>query len=344
MIMTVLVAVVAVILFILFICFIAVGIKDDSPTLAFVGFILSILLGVAIVAYVQSDNQAEPVTVETESTKTEIEKNVDDTITDMDKNSEITEKQSATEEIKLGWIIIIMLVVFSPALFVIIPDVIEDIIDFISDLIEVCFPKDKKENGIYEKAMEEILGYSTGSTKNVPPSKSIPMPKQKKEVNINKLGEKDSKIAYIVWAVKFLNDQGKESYTRKLENYYIPEIVQAYEQYQKVKSFNVKEMTTEAKKHYEKIVDLSCKVARAEVKKAAGEIVMDMDCNADVCEDIYKKDGYTSMKEELSDIPKEEKPKKKQEKTLHAKSISRDTMIIWDSDYVFNDDMDKPIW
>lgn len=48
-----------------------------------------------------------------------------------------------------------------------------------------------------------------------------------------------------------------------------------------------------------KIVDLSYKVANVEVKKAAGEIVMDMDCNADVCENIYKKDGYSSMQEEF---------------------------------------------
>ena len=46
-------------------------------------------------------------------------------------------------------------------------------------------------------------------------------------------------------------------------------------------------------------VDLSYKVANVEVKKAAGEIVMDMDCNADVCENIYKKDGYSSMQEEF---------------------------------------------
>lgn len=46
--------------------------------------------------------------------------------------------------------------------------------------------------------------------------------------------------------------------------------MQAYEQYQKVKSFHVKEMTAEAKKHYEKIVDLSYKVANVEVKKSSG--------------------------------------------------------------------------
>ena len=83
--------------------------------------------------------------------------------------------------------------------------------------------------------------------------KKIPTPKQKKGINIDKLAEKDSKIAYIVWAVKFLNDQGKESYTRKLKNYYIPEIMQAYKQYQKVKSFHVKEMTAEAKSIMKKL-------------------------------------------------------------------------------------------
>lgn len=143
------------------------------------------------------------------------------------------------------------------------------------------------------------------------------------------MAEKDSKIAYIVWAVKFLNDQGKENYTRKLESYYIPEIMQAYEQYQNVKSFHVKEMTAEAKKHYEKIVDLSYKVANVEVKKAAGEIVMDMDCNADVCEDIYKRDGYSSMQEEMQEPHTTEK---KKEQTLHAKAINKDTYTFWTSE------------
>ena len=105
--------------------------------------------------------------------------------------------------------------------------------------------------------------------------------------------------------------------------------MQAYEQYQKVKNFHVKEMTAEAKKHYEKIVDLSYKVANVEVKKAAGEIVMDMDCNADVCEDIYKRDGYSSMQEEMQEPHTAEK---KKEQTLHAKAISKDTYTFWTSE------------
>ena len=173
------------------------------------------------------------------------------------------------------------------------------------------------------------MWFNTSRNNFNPFIKKIPTPKQKKGINIDKLAEKDSKIAYIVWAVKFLNDQGKESYTRKLKNYYIPEIMQAYEQYQKVKSFHVKEMTAEAKKHYEKIVDLSYRVANVEVKKAAGEIVMDMDCNADVCEDIYKRDGYSSMQEEMQEPHTAEK---KKEQTLHAKAISKDTYTFWTSE------------
>lgn len=183
------------------------------------------------------------------------------------------------------------------------------------------FFKKKKET-----ALESII---KETDEDNPLIKKISTSKQKKEINIDKLAEKDSKIAYIVWAVNFLNDQEKENYTRKLESYYIPEIMQAYEQYQKVKSFHVKEMTAEAKKHYEKIVNLSYRVANVEVKKAAGEIVMDMDCNADVCEDIYKRDGYSSMQEEMQEPHTAEK---KKEQTLYAKAISKDTYTFWTSE------------
>lgn len=220
--------------------------------------------------------------------------------------------------------IVVMLVLFSPLLLFIGLDLIEDIIDCSSDFVGTCFLKKKKET-----TTEEFVREANENSEDNPFIKKIPTPKQKKGINIDKLAEKDSKIAYIVWAVKFLNDQGKESYTRKLESYYIPEIMQAYEQYQKVKSFHVKEMTTEAKKHYEKIVDLSYKVANVEVKKAAGEIVMDMDCNADVCEDIYRRDGYCSMQEEIQESHTTEK---KKEQTLHAKAINKDTYTFWTSE------------
>lgn len=224
----------------------------------------------------------------------------------------------------MGTIIIIMLIIFSPALLFILLGLIDCITDSTVDLIEICFSKKNKET-----KTEKFVREANENSEDNPFIKKIPTPKQKKGINIDKLAEKDSKIAYIVWAVKFLNDQGKESYTRKLESYYIPEIMQAYEQYQKVKSFHVKEMTTEAKKHYEKIVDLSYKVANVEVKKAAGEIVMDMDCNADVCEDIYRRDGYCSMQEEIQESHTAEK---KKEQTLHAKAINKDTYTFWTSE------------
>lgn len=268
-------------------------------------------------------------TVETETAKVETDKAVEELIDSFkgedsvegEKSSETSEE---TEGIGMGTIIIIMLIIFSPALLFIGLDLIGDIIDCSSDFVGTCFLKKKEKTTI-----EEFVREANENSEDNPFIKKIPTPKQKKGINIDKLAEKDSKIAYIVWAVKFLNDQGKESYTRKLESYYIPEIMQAYEQYQKVKSFHVKEMTAEAKKHYEKIVDLSYKVANVEVKKAAGEIVMDMDCNADVCEDIYKRDGYCSMQEEIQESHTAEK---KKEQALHAKAISKDTYVFWTSE------------
>ena len=283
--------------------------------------------------YVQSDIQIKPEvskTVETETTKVETDKAVEELIAsfkgeDSAEGEKSSETSEETEGVGMGTIIIIVLVVFSPALLFILLDLIDGITDFTVDLIEICFPKKKKET-----ALESII---KETDEDNPFIKKISTSKQKKEINIDKLAEKDSKIAYIVWAVKFLNDQGKENYTRKLESYYISEIMQAYEQYHKVKNFHVKEMTAEAKKHYEKIVDLSYKVANVEVKKAAGEIVMDMDCNADVCEDIYKRDGYCSMQEEIEKSNSEKHmSEKKKEQTLHAKTISKDTYVFWTSE------------
>ncbi|HBM34332.1 MAG TPA: hypothetical protein DD395_09635 [Lachnospiraceae bacterium] len=329
MITTTFVAILAVILFILFLCIILAGITNGDTTMAFVGFILTLLLGFGIAVYTSSDTVTKPEvtkTVETETTKVEIDKaaeklialfNGEDSV-EGEKSSETSEE---TEGVGMGTIIIIMLIIFSPALLFIGLDLIEDIIDCSSDFVGTCFLKKKKET-----ALESII---KETDEDNPLIKKISTSKQKKEINIDKLAEKDSKIAYIVWAVNFLNDQEKENYTRKLESYYIPEIMQAYEQYQKVKSFHVKEMTAEAKKHYEKIVNLSYRVANVEVKKAAGEIVMDMDCNADVCEDIYKRDGYSSMQEEMQEPHTAEK---KKEQTLYAKAISKDTYTFWTSE------------
>ena len=288
-----------------------------------------ILAGITYFAGIHNKEVINTETVEAESTKTETDNAVEELI-DSFKGEDSVESQKdseASEEAEgdnLLITIIAMLVIFSPVLLFMVSELIEDVINFISDLIEICFPKKNKET-----TTKEFVRETNENSEDNPFIKKIPTPKQKKGINIDKLAEKDSKIAYIVWAVKFLNDQGKESYTRKLESYYIPEIMQAYEQYQKVKSFHVKEMTTEAKKHYEKIVDLSYKVANVEVKKAAGEIVMDMDCNADVCEDIYKRDGYSSMQEEIQESHTAEK---KKEQTLHAKTISKDTYVFWTSE------------
>lgn len=327
MIITILITIVAVILFILFLCIILAGITNGDTTMAFVGFILTLLLGFGIAVYTSSDTVTKPEvtkTVETETTKVEIDKAVEELIAlfngeDSVEGEKSSETSEETERVGMGTIIIIMLIIFSPALLFIGLDLIEDIIDCSSDFVGTCFLKKKKET-----TTEEFVRETNENSEDNPFIKKIPTTKQKKGNDIDKLAEKDSKIAYIVWAVKFLNDQGKESYTRKLKNYYIPEIMQAYEQYQKVKSFHVKEMTAEAKKHYEKIVDLSYRVANVEIKKAAGEIVMDMDCNADVCEDIYKRDGYSSMQEEMQEPHTAEK---KKEQTLHAKAIDKDLYI-----------------
>lgn len=331
MIITILVIIVALILFISFICTIFAGIANDDSTLVFGGFILTVLLCLGMVAYLSSDTLTEPAatkTTEVESTTTETDV-VKNLITSFrGENSVESQKDSETSKETEGdnllRTIVVMLIIFSPVLLLMVLELIEDIIDCSSDFVGTCFLKKKEKTTI-----EEFVREANENSEDNPFIKKIPTPKQKKEINIDKLAEKDSKIAYIVWAVKFLNDQGKESYTRKLESYYIPEIMQAYEQYQKVKSFHVKEMTAEAKKHYEKIVDLSYKVANVEVKKAAGEIVMDMDCNADVCEDIYKRDGYCSMQEEIQESHTAEK---KKEQALHAKAISKDTYVFWTSE------------
>lgn len=332
MIITILITIVAVILFILFLCTILAGITNDDATQAFVGIILAVVLCFGMGAYISSDTPTEPAatkTTEVESTTTGTDKAAKNLIASFrGENSIESQKDSETSEeaegVSMGTIIIIMLIIFSPALLFIGLDLIEDIINCSSDFVGTRFLKKKEET-----TTEEFVRETNENSEDNPFIKKIPTPKQKKGINIDKLAEKDSKIAYIVWAVKFLNDQGKESYTRKLENYYIPEIMQAYEQYQKVKNFHVKEMTAEAKKHYEKIVDLSYRVANVEVKKAAGEIVMDMDCNADVCEDIYKRDGYSSMQEEMQEPHTAEK---KKEQTLHAKAIDKDLYTFWTSE------------
>lgn len=199
-----------------------------------------ILAGITYFAGIHNKEVINTETVEAESTKTETDNAVEELI-DSFKGEDSVESQKdseASEEAEgdnLLITIIAMLVIFSPVLLFMVSELIEDVINFISDLIEICFPKKNKET-----TTKEFVRETNENSEDNPFIKKIPTPKQKKGINIDKLAEKDSKIAYIVWAVKFLNDQGKESYTRKLKNYYIPEIMQAYEQYQKVKSFHVK--------------------------------------------------------------------------------------------------------
>ena len=147
----------------------------------------------------------------------------------------------------------------------------------------------KKEKA--SKTEQDEMGFSEESFSNATTEKKT----------LKNLAASDSKVEYILWAVNYLDENGKADNTRKLKNYYIPEILKAQEQFKKIKSFGMDEMTTEAKKHYKKIISLAYSVAKAEVKKAASEILMYMDCNADVCEDIYKKDGYSSMREEIQE-------------------------------------------
>lgn len=176
----------------------------------------------------------------------------------------------------------------------------------------------KKEKA--SKTEQDEMGFSEESFSNATTEKKT----------LKNLAASDSKVEYILWAVNYLDENGKADNTRKLKNYYIPEILKAQEQFKKIKSFGMDEMTTEAKKHYKKIISLAYSVAKAEVKKAASEILMDMDCNADVCEDIYKKDGYSSMREEIEKNNSEKHmSEKKKEKTFHARSIDRDTLIFW---------------
>ena len=179
----------------------------------------------------------------------------------------------------------------------------------------------KKEKAT--KTEQDEMGFSEESFPNATTEKKT----------LKNLAASDSKVEYILWAVNYLDENGKADNTRKLKNYYIPEILKAQAQFKKIKSFGMDEMTTEAKKHYKKIISLAYSVAKAEVKKAAGEIVMDMDCNADVCEDIYKRDGYSSMQEEIEKNNSEKHmSEKKKEKTFHARSVDRDTLIFWTSE------------
>lgn len=47
------------------------------------------------------------------------------------------------------------------------------------------------------------------------------------EKMLKNMASSDSKVKYILWAVNYLDQNGKADNTRKLKNYYIPEILKA---------------------------------------------------------------------------------------------------------------------
>ena len=223
MIITILITIVAVILFILFLSIILAGIADDNATMAFIGIILTLLLCFGIAEYLSSNTLTEPAAtktteVESATTETDVVKNLiasfrgEDSV-EGEKSSETSEEtegdsllrtiiSSETSKETEGDIllraIVVMLVLFSLVLLFIGLDLIEDIIDCSSDFVGTCFLKKKEE-----PTTEEFVREMEENSEDNPFIKKIPTPKQKKEIDIDKLAEKDSKIAYIVWAVNF---------------------------------------------------------------------------------------------------------------------------------------------
>lgn len=195
------ITIVAVILFMLFLCLILAGVTDGNTTMAFVGYILAVLLGLGVAVYTFSDTLTEPAatkTTEVESTTTETDKAAKNLITSF-RGEDAVESEKASEETEgdnLLITIIAMLVIFSPLLLFMVSDLIEDVINFISDLIENCFLKKKKET-----ATQKFVRETNENSEDNPFIEKISTSKQKKGINIDKLAEKDSKIAYIVWAV-----------------------------------------------------------------------------------------------------------------------------------------------
>lgn len=318
-------------------------------------FIVGILIMMPVISNTADKAQDDSVTVCEEVVSESIEKETSETIVDETEDIITKEDDSETEEesiVTLGLVTILRIIavillvismfiipfgsgfrVFMTGLIMIaasafieagkgfiIPTVIMVIftilVSFGPSILDKIIIKKEKAT----KTEQDEMGFSEESFPNATTEKKT----------LKSLAASDSKVEYILWAVNYLDENGKSDNTRKLKNYYIPEILKAQAQFKKIKSYGMDEMTTEAKKHYKKIISLAYSVAKAEVKKAASEILMDMDCNADVCEDIYKKDGYSSMREEIEKNNSEKHmSEKKKEKTFHARSIDRDTLIFW---------------
>lgn len=247
-----------------------------------------IMIPISIIADTEDKVQNDSVTVCEEVVSESIEKEPAETVVDETEDT-ITEEDSETEERFVIVAIVCLFVIFvlEPIILIVESGFFEDVTYDIKESVRKF--KEKKQLKTETKT-EQKEKTSSDTSKEVFTNT---------EKMLKNMASSDSKVKYILWAVNYLDQNGKADNTRKLKNYYIPEILKAYEQFKKIKDYGMDEMTTEAKKHYKKIISLAYSVAKAEVKKAASEILMDMDCNADVCEDIYKKDGYSSMQEEF---------------------------------------------
>lgn len=247
-----------------------------------------IMIPISIIADTEDKAQNDSVTVCEEVVSESIEKEPAETVVDETEDT-ITEEDSETEERFVIVAIVCLFVIFvlEPIILIVESGFFEDVTYDIKESVRKF--KEKKQLKTETKT-EQKEKTSSDTSKEVFTNT---------EKMLKNMASSDSKVKYILWAVNYLDQNGKADNTRKLKNYYIPEILKAWEQFKKIKDYGMDEMTTEAKKHYKKIISLAYSVAKAEVKKAASEILMDMDCNADVCEDIYKKDGYSSMQEEF---------------------------------------------
>lgn len=305
-----------------------------------IGLIILICGSIGLIATYSVDMHCkESIDTETEVIVTELPENItedsfitecsnDTTVTPQETqlaSEDIAEDDSETEESILFEIIVCLLVfavVAGPAILDIGSDFFEEVVYDIKESIRASKEKkeakaDQEKDVSFEKIKESFSDTERKTLKN--------------------LASSDSKVEYILWSVNYLDQNGREDNIRKLNNYYIPEILKANEQFKKVKSYGMDEMTAEAKKHYKKIISLAYNAAKAEVKKAASEILMDMDCNADVCENIYKKDGYFSMQEEIEKEKQEKRTdENKKEKELHVKSAGRDTLVLWEEEAILN--------
>lgn len=295
---------------------------DFESHLGFIIFICS-LIGIAVTFSNMNSNDTETEVIVTESQENITE---DFSITECSNDTTVTPSETDDSEEEEGSIILKVMACFLMAIIVLGPVILDIGSDFFDDVVydikeSISASKEKKRLKKEAKAEQKEETSSDNS-------KEVFSDAERK--TLKNLASSDSKVEYILWAVNYLDQNGREDNTRKLKNYYVPEILKAQEQFKKVKSYGIDEMTAEAKKHYKKIISLTYSVAKAEVKKAASEVLMDMDCNADVCEDIYKKDGYSSMREEIEKHNSGKKTsEKKKEKTLHARSVGKDTLIFW---------------